>query len=73
MAAEVVSKTRYCDLCDQHVKGAGPWCELYTDRQNMCFAELHVLLEAADRTGDGPMVNAICEYGRKRYGACLHW
>jgi len=27
----------------------------------------------ADAAGDGPMVNALCEYGRERWGPDLDW
>jgi hypothetical protein len=30
-------------------------------------------LFAADAVGDGPLVNALCAYGRARFGPGLYW
>lgn len=38
-----------------------------------CRSCMHFALFDADPGGDGPLVNAICAYGRKRWGECLHW
>ena len=64
----------HCELCDQLVDGQGPWCELYRDGyRTMCRPLTKVLLNAADANGDGPMVNALCAYGRVRWGEDLDW
>jgi hypothetical protein len=31
------------------------------------------MLKRADDRGDGPLVNALCEYGRRRWGPNLFW
>lgn len=65
---------RDCEVCDQRVTGPGPWCTLYcAERNALCSSKTHELLSDADAHGDGPMVNALCNYGRKRFGECLHW
>jgi hypothetical protein len=37
-------------------------------RQEVCH-----LVDAADRIGDGPLVNALCQYARQRFGPGLMW
>ena len=65
---------RHCEVCDQEVEQAGPWCDLYcNEKRVLCWHLAHKWLEEADAHGDGPMVNALCEIGRKQWGPCLHW
>jgi hypothetical protein len=65
---------RPCEVCDQTVTDTGPWCDLYCqEKRVICFSLAHEQLKRADATGDGPMVNALCEYGRRHFGPCLHW
>lgn len=74
MSSAKPATTRHCEVCDQEVAEVGPWCDLYCqERKVLCWHLLHQQLEEADSHGDGPMVNALCDYGRKRYGECLHW
>lgn len=64
----------HCELCDQVVEGEGPWCDLYCDELRLlCRPRTKRLLNAADSRGDGPLVNALCAYGRERWGADLDW
>jgi len=64
----------HCEVCDGYVEGVGPWCRLYCEeRRTLCRPLAHKWLEEADAAGDGPMVNALCEAGRRLWGACLHW
>jgi hypothetical protein len=62
-----------CELCDQYVDSAGPWCDLYCSQDSICRPRLKKQLRDADATGDGPMVDAVCAYGRKRYGMDMDW
>jgi hypothetical protein len=62
-----------CEVCHATVEGTGPWCELYCTRDVMCRPMVKRMLNEADASGDGPMVNALCEYGRKRWGPDLDW
>jgi len=69
---------RQCELCNQTVlngsKGYGPWCDLYCgERRVFCYAFTKKRLHEADAMGDGPMVNALCAYGRKRWGEDIDW
>lgn len=64
----------HCEVCDATVQTVGPWCELYRrERQVLCRPLTKKWLREADSSGDGPMVNALCEYGRKRWGTDLDW
>lgn len=38
-----------------------------------CREWVHEKLEYADTHGDGPMVNALCWWGRRVFGPCMHW
>jgi hypothetical protein len=62
-----------CELCDQLVDGVGPWCKLYSTWKTPCQPEVKVWLNDADAQGDGPLVNALCQYGRAAWGQDLDW
>lgn len=62
-----------CEICSATVEGVGPWCDLYRRERGLCRPLAKKMLREADATGDGPMVNALCEIGRKRWGADLDW
>lgn len=63
-----------CEVCDQTVDGSGSWCALFcSERRTLCRPVTKALLREADATGDGPLVNALCEYGRKTWGPDLDW
>lgn len=69
---------RNCHVCHQVVvnsaRGEGPWCDLYCDeRGELCYPRVVRLLNEADARGDGPYVNALCAYGRQRWGETIHW
>jgi hypothetical protein len=64
---------RHCEICHFEVERSGPWCELYCHPKELCWSLTHDFLLEASACGDGPMVNAMCEYGRSRWPACLHW
>jgi len=65
---------RHCEVCDAEADTAGPWCELYcSEKKDLCWFLAHKWLDEADARGDGPLVNALCELGRKKWGECLHW
>jgi hypothetical protein len=56
------------------VESSGPWCDLYCEQERkLCWSRAHDILGEAEAHGDGPMVNAMCEYGRLHFGPCLHW
>jgi hypothetical protein len=63
-----------CDVCNQRVEGYGPWCDLYCrERRDPCRPLVKRLLNEADAAGDGPMVDVLCAYGRRRWGPDLDW
>jgi hypothetical protein len=63
----------HCELCDQVVRREGPWCDLYCTHKVICRPVTKRMLSAADTIGDGALVNALCEYGRRRWGQDLDW
>ena len=65
---------RHCEVCGQEASGTGPWCDLYCqEKRVLCWHLAHEELRRADEQGDGPLVNGLCEYGRRTWGPCLHW
>lgn len=62
-----------CEVCDQTVEGYGPWCVIYAPGHTLCRPKAKRMLHAADASGDGSMVNALCEVGRKRWGEDIDW
>lgn len=65
-----------CEVCEQTVdpRGVFPWCPVYcTARNALCRPTVKESLRIADANGDGPMVNALCAYGRKRWGPDIDW
>jgi hypothetical protein len=62
-----------CELCQQVVNGVGPWCDLYCTSARWCRPLTKQALDDADASGDGSMVNALCSYGRRRWGPDLDW
>jgi hypothetical protein len=63
-----------CDVCLSVVEAWGPWCELYSKERNvLCRPLCKKWLREADSSGDGPLVNALCEYGRRRWGEDIDW
>jgi hypothetical protein len=63
-----------CQVCQQRTYSSGPWCDLYVvERRKMCPPVIAEIIRAADAIGDGPKVNAMCEYARKLYGEGLYW
>lgn len=64
----------HCELCDQVVAGEGPWCDLYCEElRKLCRPRAKRLLHQADAHGDGPLVNALCWYGRAKWGEDIDW
>jgi hypothetical protein len=58
-----------CEVCDQLVTTTGPWCDLYTQAaRRPCLLMCWDQVKKADAAGDGPLVNAVCEYIRRRWG-----
>lgn len=63
-----------CEMCLQRVEGPGPWCQLYMpEHQRECRPHAKMRLRQADAEGDGPLVDALCRYGRKEYGEDIDW
>lgn len=63
-----------CEVCGQLVKGEGPWCDLYCEELRvLCRPRAKRILYEADARGDGPLVDALCSYGRRRWGHDLDW
>jgi len=63
-----------CELCSQVVNGVGPWCQLYrTQARQLCRPLAKEWLHDADSRGDGPLVNALCELGRRMWGEDMDW
>jgi hypothetical protein len=66
----------HCGVCNQSTDtGAGPWCELYRPPEHVppCRPLTKQWLRDADDAGDGPLVNALCAYGRRMWGEDLDW
>jgi len=64
----------HCEVCHQVVSSVGPWCLLYCrERLTLCRPLTKKWLADADAQGDGPLVNALCELGRKQWGPDLDW
>jgi hypothetical protein len=62
----------------QHLANLAAWNAGYRDQRCRhadapCYRCVAVSIEQADAAGDGPMVNALCAYGRKRWGPTIHW
>jgi hypothetical protein len=63
-----------CQVCEQYTLKTGPWCKLYLgERGVVCPPALAELINQADSIGDGPAVNAYCQYAREHYGEGLYW
>jgi hypothetical protein len=62
-----------CEVCNQTVDQAGPWCAIYRKDVGLCRPYAKVMLRTADAQGDGSLVNALCEFGRKKWGPDLEW
>lgn len=61
--------TAYCKVCDQFTDGIGPWCKIYViDRYCEPLRVLRQTIYQADSGGDGPLVNALCQYIRRHAG-----
>jgi hypothetical protein len=43
------------------------------DTTQPCLHQVVYWLLEADAVGDGPLVNALCWYGRARWGENLYW
>lgn len=58
-----------CDICHQHVHEIGPWCRLYVE-DRWCKPLLYTrrVIRTADAEANGPLVNALCDYIRRRCG-----
>lgn len=64
----------WCADCNAYTKEVGPWCESSFDLWGRpCRLVVKRRLHQADAEGDGPLVNALCEYGRRRWGEDLEW
>jgi hypothetical protein len=46
---------------------------LRCDRDFPCRRQVEYWLLEADARGDGPLVNALCVYGRRRWGPGMCW
>ena len=63
-----------CELCAQVVQGVGPWCALYNRwPRELCRPIVKQALHNADARGDGALANALCWFGRARWGTDLDW
>jgi len=48
----------------------GPRASQYQDMCRQCLA---ACVDQADAHGDGALVNALCELGRRKFGPGLRW
>jgi hypothetical protein len=62
-----------CEVCSQTVCGPGRWCDLYVRERGLCRPLAKMLLGDAHATGDGSFVNALCQYGRRKWGEDIDW
>jgi hypothetical protein len=63
-----------CEICRQQVAGVGPWCASSCEAAGrLCRPRTKEALRRADAIGDGPLVNALCWYGRQQWGQDLDW
>jgi hypothetical protein len=60
------------DIC-QPVKAYRSDAAHICDSQMVCRHQVLFWLWEADAIGDGPLVNALCTFGRERWGPGLYW